>query len=141
MKRPTLKPHIVKKSAPKKKRKDPQHRPARQAAPGPSGAPVLEGSENDFGATDLGGWDERVFLNAEHFRIFRYKIVNGQNKRDDCEVMVWPQALALAIKQQREGYQVVIYAVTATGRTAICQPSRWLELSNLYDVSQKDATK
>lgn len=93
----------------------------------------IEGGADDFGGVTLTEWDERVFVNADHFRLTRYT-GDGHQMRQDGNAADWPHALAMAITEQRAGNRVIVYAVSASGRSVVCQPERWLELSNLYDA-------
>ena len=77
------------------------------------------------------GYEELIFVNADHFRLQRYYGRGKQDRIDD--VKTWPEALARAKEAMAERTRVLVYMITASGRSAQCIPARWDEFSKLWE--------
>jgi hypothetical protein len=77
------------------------------------------------------GWEEIVFVHADHFRLHRFYGHGGQERVD---VKTWPDALTLAQAEVDSGRRVLVYAITANGRTTVCSDKRWQEFTELWET-------
>ena len=87
--------------------------------------------EHDFTGT-LEEWEERVILNANHFRVHRYYYardfdVGWVTAHDSKPASTLPEALLLIYQQDSE-YRILLYAVTKTGRSVCIPESKWDEV-------------
>lgn len=80
-------------------------------------------SEPSFVGT-VDQWEDSVFRNAEHFRVHR---LYGQGGRDSCQVATFQEAVTAGAEARAEipGARILIYAVTAAGRSSLVPESRW----------------
>jgi hypothetical protein len=102
---------------------------ARPRAP----TPINDDTRPDANFTGtLEDWDDRVFLHAESFRVWRFT----PKGRDSAEFPDFVQAIRAALGAMKEGMAVLVYAVAETGRHQALVPTRWEHYATLYNAQQ-----
>jgi len=80
-------------------------------------------NENDFsGGHDA--WQGRVFAAATHFRVHRY----GRGGHDSMQARTFAEAKAAAEGALRCGFRVLLYCITASGRSTLLPRDSWSKL-------------
>lgn len=82
-------------------------------------------------------WDDRVFNNADHFRVHRF---HGNGAHDTFEHESYAVAMVAAVDAMKAGARVIIYAITDTGRYQALVPKRWVHYSKLW-MERQDAIR
>lgn len=90
-------------------------------------------SEHDFTGA-LEAWDERVFTNTEHFRLHRYK---GRGSHDQAETKDFGECMRWAFAAKAEGFRVIVYSITASGRSCCLVENKWEQYAALWIKLQK----
>ena len=87
----------------------------------------FDGSLEDF--------DDSVFLNADHFRLFRYN--DEERKVDKATITDFPTVMREAFNQMDQGFRVSVYVVSKSGRYQLMVPDRWEHYAKLYNEQQR----
>ena len=95
--------------------------------------PTSKPSEHDFtGERDQ--WEERVFINAELFRVHRFY---GQGQHDSQDARSFTDAICIVGSARRDtsypNARVTLYAVTASGRSTLLPEDKWLRCLELWN--------
>lgn len=77
---------------------------------------------------NLLAYEDAIFLNAEHFRLQRFK---GRGGQDRARCASFTEAMILADDALRGGYRVLVYAVTDKGRFTALPRNRWNHFAEL----------
>lgn len=96
----------------------------------------MSGNGEKFDGT-LEEFDDSVFLNATHFRLHRF---HPNGKVDRARIDDFPTAMREAINQINQGFRVLVYAVSASGRHQAMVRERWEHFAKLYNA-REDAKK
>ena len=96
----------------------------------------IVGTSDDF-TGNLQDWEERVFKEAELFRLHRY-IGSAGGISDRAELKDFRQALKLAVLELRKGNRVMVYAVAKTGRWFQIPEKQWHQYLKVWDAMKRD---
>jgi hypothetical protein len=91
--------------------------------------PCSQHPEHDFQTGGIDGWTDRVFLSADHFRLYRF---HGKGGVDRMETKSFVEAMVAADRSLKRGHRVLVYAVTKTGRSACLPQAQWGHYAELW---------
>ena len=88
---------------------------------------------NDFGENDFTGtqeeWEDRIFNNVDLFRV--HQLSNGKVEKE-MNTTSFPQALVAAEEVTKADKEVLVYAVSKSGRYVCLPPERWNHFAELW---------
>jgi len=71
------------------------------------------------------GRTDRIFATADYFRLHRFHKEGGRETWDEFKAQSFPQAIVAADDAMREGYRVLIYAVSKSGSATLLAENLW----------------
>lgn len=77
---------------------------------------------------NLHAYEDAIFLSADYFRVHRYK---GSGGHDVLQCPSFTEAMVRADDALREGFRVLVYAVTGRERFTALVRSRWNHFAEL----------
>jgi hypothetical protein len=111
-----------------------QQEPARAPAP----TPINDDTRPDANFTGtLEDWDDRVFLHATSFRVWRFT----PEGKDSADFPDFVPAIRAAIDEMHKGCAVLVYAVAESGRHQALVPTRWEHYAKLYNLRKHQAAQ
>lgn len=91
-------------------------------------------SDSDF-TGNLEDWEDRVFQNADHFRVHKFF---GRGGHDQIETTDFGEAMRLVVEVGKTpGHRAMVYVVTVSGRSCVIPKERYAHCAEMW-VAKRD---